>query len=314
MGNFLQKVNTGISKATGKTGLVLKKNSPEILLALGVVTFVGTIVAACRATSKADQIMEHHNDVIESYKDVLDMSQNAELKEDEEYTEEDFELDKRNQMIKTGVELAKAYAPVIGLGALSLACFLSSRNILNKRYLGAVSAYNAVSEAFNAYRKRVKDEVGEMMDHHYRYGTELKEITTETEDENGKKKKTKEVVSDESTKVRTPSDVAVFFDSTNPNWDRNAMLRLMFLKGQQNILSDLLRVRGHLFLNEVYDALGFPHTQAGAVLGWIKGMGDDYVDFGLYDPDSEGSRRFINGDCDSVLLDFNHDGVIFDKI
>lgn len=313
MGNFLQKINTGISKATGKTGLVLKKNSPEILLTMGVITFVGTVVAACKATSKASKVIECHNEEIQKYADVLELDQNGELI-GEEYSEEDFELDKKNLMIKTSVDLAKAYAPVIGLGALSIACFLSSRNILNKRYLGAVSAYNAVSEAFNAYRKRVKEEVGEVMDHHYRYGTELKEITTENEDENGKKKKNKEVISDESTKIRTPSDVAVFFDETNPNWDKNAMLRLMFLKGQQNILSDLLRVRGHLFLNEVYDALGFPRTQAGAVLGWIKGLGDDYVDFGLYDPDSESARRFINGDCDSVLLDFNHDGIIFDKI
>lgn len=309
MGNFLQKMNTGISKATGRTGLVLKKNSPEILLAMGVITFVGTIVMACRATSKADKVLEAHKERMDDYAEAKKLAA-----DEEEYSEEDYILDCRNQQIKTGVELVKTYAPVVALGALSLTCFLTSRNILNKRYLGAVSAFNAVSEAFNTYRKRVRDEVGEAMDHHYRYGTELKELVTEQEDENGKKKKMKEMVSDESTKMRLPSDMAVFFDSSNPNWDQNGTLRLMFLKGQQAMLSDILRVRGHLFLNEVYDALGFPHTQAGAVVGWIMGMGDGYVDFGLYDENSESARKFINGESDAVLLDFNHDGIIFDKI
>ena len=74
----------------------------------------------------------------------------------------------------------------------------------------------------------------------------------------------------------------------------------------------MLRARGHLFLNEVYDALGFERTQAGTVVGWLIGNGgDDFVDFGMYEAVN---NRFINGLERTPLLDFNVDGVIYDKI
>ena len=89
---------------------------------------------------------------------------------------------------------------------------------------------------------------------------------------------------------------------------------MMWLRGQQNILNDILHTRGHVFLNEVYDALGFPHTPQGAVLGWIDGEGDNCIDFGLYDQNKENVRRFVNGVDNVIMLEFNHDGVIWDKI
>lgn len=76
--------------------------------------------------------------------------------------------------------------------------------------------------------------------------------------------------------------------------------------------NDRLHARGHLFLNEVYEALGLPHTQAGAVVGWVVGNGDNFVDFGLYT--GEAARDFVNGREGSILLDFNVDGIVYDKI
>ena len=90
----------------------------------------------------------------------------------------------------------------------------------------------------------------------------------------------------------------------------------MFLVNMQMWMNDKLRARGHVFLNEVYDALGFERTHAGAVVGWIMqkdGEGDNYVDFGIYN-DSERANAFINGMEKSILLDFNVDGVILDYI
>ncbi len=50
----------------------------------------------------------------------------------------------------------------------------------------------------------------------------------------------------------------------------------------------------------------------GAIVGWvINGDGDGYIDFGMYDP---GSNLFINNIEPRILLDFNVDGVIYDKI
>ena len=103
------------------------------------------------------------------------------------------------------------------------------------------------------------------------------------------------------------------FDKTSIMWDHNGEVNRHFLKAQQSFANDLLKFNGHLFLNEVYDLLGMPRTKAGAIVGWIYNSenGDGYVDFGL---DRPGAARFVNGYVSTVILDFNVDGPIADKI
>ena len=67
-------------------------------------------------------------------------------------------------------------------------------------------------------------------------------------------------------------------------------------------------------MNEVYERLGFEPTKAGQVIGWVKGMGDDFIDFGMYNVSSEATMRFINGNENVILLDFNVDGPILETV
>jgi hypothetical protein len=70
-----------------------------------------------------------------------------------------------------------------------------------------------------------------------------------------------------------------------------------------------------VFLNEVYEQLGIPASRAGAVVGWtILPGGDGYIDFGIFDGENSSARMFVNGHEKSILLDFNVDGVIYNKI
>ena len=112
------------------------------------------------------------------------------------------------------------------------------------------------------------------------------------------------------------SDYAKFFDEFNPNWQNDPEYNLMFLKSQQQYANDLLKARGRLFLNEVYDMLGIERTKAGQVVGWTYNMknptGDNFVDFGIYDMSKERVRAFVNGYEPSILLDFNVDGNVWD--
>lgn len=310
--NWLSKVSTSAAKFAGKAEFTIKKNSPEILLGAGIVGFVGTIVLACRATCRADEVLEFHRRKIKDINDAKEIA-DADPEGEMSYDIEIYRQDKAIRYLKTTGSLAKLYAPTIAVGTLSLACILTSRNIMQKRYLGVVAAYNGLSAAFEEYRKRVRDEYGEGLDKHFRYGTTYDELPVY--DENGKKTKEKEQVEKTETgMVMQTDDSCRFFDSSNPNWDKNPTFSMMWLRGQQNILNDILHTRGHVFLNEVYDALGFPHTPQGAVLGWIDGEGDDCIDFGLYDPNKESVRRFVNGVDNVIMLEFNHDGVIWDKI
>ena len=310
--NWLSKVSTSAAKFAGKAEFTIKKNSPEILLGAGIVGFVGTIVLACRATCRADEVLEFHRRKIKDINDAKEIA-DADPEGEMSYDVEIYRQDKAIRYLKTTGSLAKLYAPTVAVGTLSLACILTSRNIMQKRYLGVVAAYNGVSAAFEEYRKRVRDEYGEGLDKHFRYGTTYDELPVY--DENGKKTKEKEQVEKTDTGMVMPNDDSCrFFDSSNPNWDKNPTFSMMWLRGQQNILNDILHTRGHVFLNEVYDALGFPHTPQGAVLGWIDGEGDNCIDFGLYDPNKENVRRFVNGVDNVIMLEFNHDGVIWDKI
>ena len=310
--NWLSKVSTSAAKFAGKAEFTIKKNSPEILLGAGIVGFVGTIVLACRATCRADEVLEFHRRKIKDIEDAKEIA-DADPEGEMSYDIEIYRQDKAIRYLKTTGNLAKLYAPTVAVGALSLACILTSRNIMQKRYLGVVAAYNGLSAAFEEYRKRVRDEYGEGLDRHFRYGTTYEELPVY--DENGKKTKEKEQVEKTETGMVMPNDDSCrFFDSSNPNWDKNPTFSMMWLRGQQNILNDILHTRGHVFLNEVYDALGFPHTPQGAVLGWIDGEGDNCIDFGLYDPNKENVRRFVNGVDNVIMLEFNHDGVIWDKI
>lgn len=310
--NWLSKVSTSAARFAGKAEFTIKKNSPEILLGAGIVGFVGTVVLACRATCRADEVLEFHRRKIKDIEDAKEIA-DADPEGEMSYDIEIYRQDKAIRYLKTTGNLAKLYAPTVAVGALSLACILTSRNIMQKRYLGVVAAYNGLSAAFEEYRKRVRDEYGEGLDKHFRYGTTYEELPVY--DENGKKTKEKEKVEKTETEMVVPNDdTCRFFDSSNPNWDKNPTFSMMWLRGQQNILNDILHTRGHVFLNEVYDALGFPHTPQGAVLGWIDGEGDNCIDFGLYDPNKESVRRFVNGVDNVIMLEFNHDGVIWDKI
>lgn len=310
--NWLSKISTSAAKFAGKAEFTIKKNSPEILLGAGIVGFVGTIVLACRATCRADEVLEFHRRKIKDINDAKEIA-DADPEGEMSYDIEIYRQDKAIRYLKTTGSLAKLYAPTIAVGTLSLACILTSRNIMQKRYLGVVAAYNGLSAAFEEYRKRVRDEYGDGLDKHFRYGTTYDELPVY--DENGKKTKEKEQVEKTETGMVIPNDDSCrFFDSSNPNWDKNPTFSMMWLRGQQNILNDILHTRGHVFLNEVYDALGFPHTPQGAVLGWIDGEGDNCIDFGLYDPNKESVRRFVNGVDNVIMLEFNHDGVIWDKI
>ena len=92
----------------------------------------------------------------------------------------------------------------------------------------------------------------------------------------------------------------------------------MFLRRVEDEPNRMLEHEGFLFLNDVYGMLGIPKTSAGQVVGWIYDEdipnGDNFVDFGIYNIDNPKANDFVNGYERSIVLDFNVDGVIYDKL
>lgn len=310
----IQTIKTTLSKTAGRTGLVVRKYSPEILLTVGIVGVIASTVIACRATTKAEEVLDERDKKYEKIRQAKELVDSADRNPEDKpsYTEKDFKKDVTIVYLQTAVGLIKVYAPAITLGVASIGCILGAHGIMKKRNIALMAAYKAIEQGFSDYRKRVVAELGNEKDREFRYGIKKVEEVTSEVDENGKRKKTKVVR--EVINGNEPSIYARFFDEGSAQWSKTPEYNLMFLKCQQNYANDLLQARGHLFLNEVYDMLGIPRSQAGALVGWVKGVGDDYVDFGIFDSESEAARSFVNGYERNILLDFNVSGVIYDLI
>lgn len=303
-------VNT-LTRNMNRAGLKLKKYSPEILIAAGVIGTVTSAVMACKATTKLNDVLEETNNEVEKIENYVEKNGYS-----KEYSEEDKKKDLAIVKTQGIVKVIKLYAPSVALGTLSLTAIISSNNILRKRNIAIAAAYTAVDQSFKDYRKRVVERFGKDLDRELRHNIKAKEIEEVVVDENGKETiETKTVNIAERPEY---SDYAKIYDSGNTGWCKDPEANLMFLKRQEDYANDKLKENGHLFLNEVYDMLGFPRTRAGQEVGWIydekNPVGDNYVDFGIYDPTKPKNSDFVNGYERTIILDFNVDGLILNKI
>lgn len=299
----------GMSLKANRLLLQGEKYSPQILFGVGVISMGASIGLACRATLKTGDIIAEHNKAEADVEKCLDIVK-AKDYAGKPYTEKDAQRDRFVIWSKTLVGFVKIYSPALLAAGISVAAFGGAQKILSVRNASLVGAFKVSEEALAKYRERVAEELGE--DKEYTLFHDLQKEEVSSEDENGKTVK-KEVY---RSKSGEPSQFARFFDEANVNWSRHdAAINRLFLSAQQNYLNDVLVARGHVFLNEAYDALGMERSRAGAVVGWVLGGdGDDYIDFGIFDSGNVAKRAFVNGDEPSILLDFNVDGVIYDKI
>lgn len=285
-----------ITRSIGRKILVTKKNSPHIFFVGGVVGVVGSAVLACRATLKLEEKLDEiKNDV--SSKFVNKMDEDGEFRGNGEYVNQ-----KTGYVVtKSVIVIGRLYGPSVVLGAVSIGALTGSHIQLTKRNAALSATLALATKAFDEYRVRVQNEIGKDKELDIYRNVTDKEITVD-----GKK----QLVKSSDPNGRSP--YARFFDEFSTNWEKDPEINRIFLQCQQNYMNHLLRARGHVFLNEVYDALGLERSQAGQVVGWvINGDGDGYVDFGMFEVTN---ARFINNLERSVLLDFNVDGVVYDKI
>lgn len=307
------------------------KKSPEIFLAAGIVCIVGGTIWACCASRKLDSIMDIHDMEKENIEiareDTIDADKGeVEVKEEDRLEEIDYKKEKAKLAIRTGVTIARAYAPGVILIAGGIGFIVKGHIILSERNAALLAAYTSLDEAFTKYRVGVSERFGKEVDEEIYSGHVVTSKTKTIVGEDGKKKK----ITEKELSIGEGTDpYAALFDEVNSTeWVRSADYNLNTLKCQQNIFNELLwarkrdgrHKRGFVFLNEIRKALGLPETPTGAICGWVTPLdgevpeGDDYIDFGLDASYGEHVVRFLNGDEASVWLHFNCQGVIWDKI
>lgn len=304
-------------KSVNNANFFVKKHSPEILTVAGILGTIGGTVLACKATLKAQRIVEEMNDNLEVIHQAKDITSQPEYN-GEEYSEEDFKKDIVTTYAMGSARIVASYAPAIMIGGAGIAAIVGGSYIYKSRINALGAAYSAMATAYAAYRKKVTDKLGDE-ERKLRYGIETKTVEEEVIDgETGKKKKVKkeiEVIAEDNGLLDI-SPYARFFDSSSKDWEKDAEYNMTFLLCQQKYANDILRTRGHLFLNEVYDMLGLERSKAGQIVGWVydkdSPLGDNFVDFGIHDIKKEKNRDFVNGYENVILLDFNVDGNIYD--
>lgn len=304
----------------GNMGLLtVKRYSPEILTVLGVAGVITATVMACKATLKAPKILDEHQEMMNAIEEATQLKV-------EDYGPDQIRQDKVLTYLNTGKSFAVLYGPSAAVGILSLSCLVGASLILKKRNLAIAAAYALIEKAFNEYRGRVVDELGAEKDFHFRYGTNYETITEEVTDKDGKKKKTKKQVQVLSDDAKGSMYARIFEEQQyntdgsytgSSQWSPVADYNATNLILKNAWANEHLKARGYMFLNDVYEELGFPRTKAGQMVGWLyRGDGDCYISFG---PEVDALINKMPGylayrDGGSFLLDFNVDGVILDGI
>ena len=326
----IKNIISGVKTFAGRTFCKAKAHSPEILLVIGVAGVVGSTVLACKATLKAHDIKEEAE---RSLKEIHDCEADEGLAD--KYTEEDAAKDKVNLFIKTAVKLSGLYLPSALLGGCSVACILLSHKIMTDQKAAAIAFANTATAALAEYRTKIAEKYGSGADEEIRYGVSTNKSTdpalySET-DGSGKPIESEEKCAE----IGDASLYATLIDRSCGIWDKSTDMTLMNLHSAIRHLNDTLTARatakkpGYLFLWEVYDYLDIPRERwpkESYLVGWLYDKANEklhnYVDFGpmyvLSREDADGGQYYIReekgGSDQSVLIDFNIDGIIYDRI
>lgn len=304
----------------GNAGLIVKAHAPEILVSAGLIGFGGTIWSACKATSKAHDILAEKEESMAELNDQL-------LRNDG-YTPSMAARDEKAIQKQARNGLIRAYAPTVSMGIGSAALVLCGFGILNGRYVGVTMAYKTLESGYNHYRSNVIEEFGEDVDHRMLYSIKKEEMEAalrerednrESKAEKGKRfgKRTKPA-------TRYRDIYTNIFDNYSDRWKRywTPEMVLDYLKQKEREFNDKLEINGSLFVNEINDALGFERTAEGAVTGWIKRKGlnrpgKKRVSIGLDEMPQEELREILacnrNEDI-RVKIRMNPDGIIYDLV
>ena len=259
-----------------KLGAIIVKNAPKILTVAGVAGVAVGVGIACKDTlAGVDEINQAKVDICEK------------------------------EYIPAAKRMVKVYWPSFVVIGGSLFMIVGGHYILAKRYAGLVVAYEGLNKTYKDYRRFIKNNYGESVDFNARHTTDQIQMRADNE-----------IISVDSEDIFIPdrdlSDFAVFFgkDYSEVLVTDDPEEALNVLQSQEEWANAVFEEQGYIFLQDIYFALGIDKFAPDGV-GWCKGIGDDFVDFGIY---NVRNGRAVNGTEPVFLIDFNHDGYILPYI
>lgn len=301
------KINTKtLRKSFKKAQLTVRKHSPEILMVAGVIGTVAGAVMACKETLELEDVLDECK------------QEKMELEEQyatcEEYSEDALKKDQVKLTIKQVAKIVKLYAPSVIMEVTSIGVIFASNDIMRKRNASMAAAYATLNSMYKRYRQNVIDSYGEEVDKDMRFGVKHEKVTEI--DEDGNKVKIDARIVDLDNTALAISDYSRFFQSGCKGFDASSgRYNLLYLKGIQAMFNNKLIADGYVMLNDVYRELGFDTIPEGWSIGWVydeeNPIGDNYIDFGLYEARNK-NQRAVNDWEPVILMDFNVDGNLYE--
>ena len=228
------------------------EHSPVILVGIGITGMISATVLAVRSTPKAMEL-------IEEKKEELDTD----------------ELTKR-EIIKT---CWKCYIPTMVSTGVSIASLIGANSVNSKRNAALATAYKISEKAYNEYKEKVIETIGEK---------EEKNIREKIAEEKIQKNplKNNEV-------IITGNGDTLCYDSISGRYFECNMDKI---RKAENILNRMLVTDMYASLNDFYDLIELPPISIGSELGWN-------VDYGLVE--IEFSSQISEDDRPCIVLDYS---------
>lgn len=301
------KINTKtLRKSFKKAQLTVRKHSPEILMVAGVIGTVAGAVMACKETLELEDVLD------ECKQEKMELEEQYAMCE--EYSEDALKKDQVKLTIKQAVKIVKLYAPSVIMEVTSIGVIFASNDIMRKRNASMAAAYATLNSMYKRYRQNVIESYGEEVDKDMRFGVKHEKVTEI--DEDGNKVKIDARIVDLDNTALAISDYSRFFQSGCKGFDASSgRYNLLYLKGIQAMFNNKLIADGYVMLNDVYRELGFDTIPEGWSIGWVydeeNPIGDNYIDFGLYEARNK-NQRAVNDWEPVILMDFNVDGNLYE--
>ena len=301
------KINTKtLRKSFKKAQLTVRKHSPEILMVAGVIGTVAGAVMACKETLELEDVLD------ECKQEKMELEEQYAMCE--QYSEDALKKDQVKLTIKQAAKIVKLYAPSVIMEVTSIGVIFASNDIMRKRNASMAAAYATLNSMYKRYRQNVIESYGEEVDKDMRFGVKHEKVTEI--DEDGNKVKIDARIVDLDNTALAISDYSRFFQAGCKGFDASSgRYNLLYLKGIQAMFNNKLIADGYVMLNDVYRELGFDTIPEGWSIGWVydeaNPIGDNYIDFGLYEARNK-NQRAVNDWEPVILMDFNVDGNLYE--
>src|SRR5690242_19677866 len=149
-----------ITRGFNRKLLTLKKNSPHICFGIGVAGTIASTVLACRATLRFNETLDEIQKDINEVKNIQEPVRGP-IEYDNVYPIEHHAMDLTYVYAKAGLKITKLYGPSVLVGAASIGLLTGSHVQLTRRNAALMAAYAAVQKAYDDYRERVQEALGE---------------------------------------------------------------------------------------------------------------------------------------------------------